>query len=207
LRLLEIGASAGLNLMVDRFAHEVADDVVLGDPASAVRLVRPWHGTFPPYADVAIVERAGCDPAPLDPTRDEDRLTLTSYVWADQVERFERLRRALQLAAKHGVAVEALPASAFLRRELAEPRPGVATVVWHSVVRQYMDPAERDDVEQVLARAGDAATSDAPLARLSLESDRVGGGFRFLVTLTLWPVGRAEVLAECSGHGPPVRWR
>ncbi|MCW2723372.1 MAG: hypothetical protein JWN35_293 [Frankiales bacterium] len=210
LRLLEIGASAGLNLLVDRFAYDVADGVVLGDPASAVRLSRPWEGVFPPY-DVPpkLVARRGCDPAPLDPGRADDRLTLTSYVWADQVERFSRLRAALQIAAEQQpVEVERLPASAFLQRELSQRQPGVATVVWHSVVRQYLDPAERTEVARLLAEAGSRAGVAAPLAHLSLEPEKVGDdGFRFLVELTTWPGGRRRVLAECKGHGPPVVWR
>jgi hypothetical protein len=209
LRLLEIGASAGLNLLVDRFAYDVADGVVLGDPTSPVRLIRPWEGDFPPY-DVPpkLVARRGCDPAPLDPGRADDRLTLTSYVWADQAERFARLRGALRVAAEQPVEVERLPASVFLQRELSRAEPGVATVVWHSVVWQYLDPAERSAVSRLLAGAGARATADAPLAHLSLEPEKVGDdGFRFLVELTTWPGGRRRVLAECKGHGPPVVWR
>jgi hypothetical protein len=208
-RLLEIGSSAGLNLLVDRFAFDIADGVVLGDPGSPVRLHRPWHGTLPPYEVVPhVVERGGCDPSPLDPGSDEDRLTLTSYVWGDQLERFERLRGALSLAVQHGVDVEKLPASEFLARELAAPREGVATVVWHSVVWQYLSKPERGAVEQVLRRAGDAATADAPLAHLRLEPARVvgTGDFGFSVQMTTWPGGEPRLLAEAEGHGPPVTW-
>lgn len=207
IRLLELGASAGLNLLVDRFAYEVADGVVLGDPGSPVRLRAPWRGRFPAYVPLEVVTRAGCDPAPLDPGSEEDRLTLTSYVWADQVDRFERLRNALQVAAARPVPVERLLASAFLARELAEPVPGVATVVWHSVVRQYLTGEERVEVDRLLAEAGARAAPDAPVFRLSLEPERVAGStFRFLVELTGWPGGRPEVLAEALGHGPPVTW-
>ena len=205
IRLLEVGASGGLNLLVDRYAHEVADDVVLGDPASPVRLHRPWQGTPPSYDAVTIAERRGCDPSPLDPTSTEDRLTLTSYVWADQVHRFERLRAALHVAAADPPAVEALTASAFLERELAEPREGVATVAFHSVVRQYLAPEERTAVDRVVEQAGACATSAAPFAHLWLEPEQ-GRGFRFLVGLTTWPGGRTDVLAQCEGHGPPVVW-
>jgi hypothetical protein len=48
-RLLELGASAGLNLAVDRYRHEVAPGVVLGDPASPLTLDVPWQGELPPY--------------------------------------------------------------------------------------------------------------------------------------------------------------
>ena len=208
LRLLELGASGGLNLLVDRFAHEVAGDVVLGDPASPVRLVRPWVGTPPSYDAVQVVQRRGCDPGPLDPTSTEDRLTLTSYVWADQVDRFERLRGALALAAQDPPLVQRMGAAAFLEGELAAPREGVATVVWHSVVRQYLSREERERVSELVERAGARATAAAPLAHLWLEPERVGrGGLAFRLGLTSWPGGRTTVLADAQGHGPPVVWR
>lgn len=204
-RLLEVGASGGLNLLVDRYAHEIADDVVLGDPASPVRLQKPWQGRHPRPASIAVVERRGCDPAPLDPRSTADRLTLTSYVWADQVRRFERLRAALLLAAQDPPYVERAGAAAFLARELAEPRPGVVTVVWHSVVRQYVEPAERDEMDAQLEDAGRRATREAPLAHLWMEPER--GEPRFWLGLRAWPAGRRRTLAECQGHGPPVMWR
>lgn len=205
-RLLEIGASAGLLLRVDAYAYEVGDRV-LGDPASPVRLVQPWQGALPPAARLVVAQRSGCDPAPLDPGSTPDRLTLTSYVWGDQVDRIERLRGALQVAARVPVAVEELPASAFLARELAAPVPRVCTVVWQSVVRQYVDPDERVRLDELLEDAGARSTADAPLARLTLEPEALEGGrFRFLVELQTWPGGTRELLADAQGHGPPVVW-
>jgi hypothetical protein len=206
-RLLELGASGGLNLRVEHFAYETAVGV-LGDADSPVRLVDPWRGSPPPLVPLEIVERKGCDPAPLDPGSTADRLTLTSCVWADQVARLERLRGALEVAARVPATVTGEPASVFLERELAEPTPGVVTVVWHSVVWQYLEPDERERVGALLAQAGARATTQAPLARLSLEPEKVSeGDYLFRVALTTWPGGQPRLLAECLGHGPPVTWR
>lgn len=211
IRLLELGASGGLNLLFDRYAHEVAPGVVLGDPDSPVRLPRPWQGPPPPYRSgvgLEVVERRGCDPAPLDPGNTADRLTLSSYVWGDQVDRFERLGGSLRVAGRHPARVEPLAASAFLRREFAAPAVGVTTVVWHSVVWQYLEPPERAEVTALLAAAGRRATTAAPLAQLSLEPVRFGSDdHRFQLVLTTWPGGRTRVLAGAQGHGPPVVWR
>jgi hypothetical protein len=207
IRLLEIGASAGLNLLVDRFAYDLGDGVVLGDPRSPVRLQKPWRGNHPPHGGLDIAVRAGCDPAPLDPTSEADQLTLLSYVWPDQLDRIERLRGALRVASEQSVTVESSPASAFLRQQLAAPIAGTATVVWHSVVRQYLAPEERAEVDALVASAGERATTDAPLVRLSLEPEKKAQStFRFLVELTAWPGGESRLLAECLGHGPPVSW-
>jgi len=205
-RLLEVGASAGLNLRVDRFAYRIAGRL-RGDPASPVLLDEPWRGQHP-VGELEVVDRSGCDPAALDPLTTDGRLTLTSYVWADQLVRLERLRGALQVAVDVPASVERAPASEFLRRELAELRPGVATVVWQSVVRQYMSPQERADVDALLAAAGARATRSAPLHRLSMEPERTDGdSYTFLLELTSWPGGAPRVIADCQGHGPPIRWR
>ena len=207
-RLLEIGSSAGLILRSDRFAYDVADGTVLGDPGSPVRLVRPWQGEQPPYdAGVRVVERRGCDPSPIDPSTTDGRLTLTSYVWGDQVARLERLRGALAVAALVPVVVERAGALDFLTRQLAELPGGTTTVVWHSVVWQYVASAERKAVDALLAAFGARATEDAPLARVSLEPEQVAAGdFVFRVHVQRWPSGERVHVADALGHGPPVHW-
>src|SRR5215831_16369527 len=98
LRLLEIGASAGLNLRWDHYRYEVGADG-WGDPASPVRLAGAFTGPHPRFDGTCpVVERRGCDMAPLDPGSAEDRLTLRSYVWADQTERLRLLDAALTVA-------------------------------------------------------------------------------------------------------------
>ncbi len=203
-RLLEIGSSAGLNLRCDAFAYEVGGEV-LGDPRSPVRLDRPWDGPRP-RGSVSILERRGCDPNPLDPTTTEGRLTLTSYVWADQRARLERLRGALQVAERIPAQVERNGALAFLTRELAALPVGVTTVVWHSVVWQYVDPQERKAVDALLERVGAATTAAAPLVRLSLEPEKAVGDHVFRVNARRWPGGDRVHLADALGHGPPVTW-
>ena len=81
-------------------------------------------------------------------------------------------------------------------------------MVWHSVVWQYVDPAERASRRRTArARSGSRATEAAPLARVSLEPERVGGGdFTFRVHVQRWPGGERVHVADALGHGPPVHW-
>lgn len=199
LRLLEIGASAGLNLRADHFAY-TAGDLVFGDPSSPVRLVDPWEPPPPVRQAVEVVERRGCDPNPLDPTTTDGRLTLTSYVWGDQTARLERLRGALDIAARVPAPVERAGALDFLTRELQAHDDDLLTVVWHSVVWQYVDPAERQAVDHLLATAGKR------VVRISLEPEAFDGSYVFRVHATTYPSGRRVHLADALGHGPPVRW-
>jgi hypothetical protein len=204
LRVLELGASAGLNLRWDRYRYE-ANGVGWGDPASPVRIADPFVGRpLPPLETSArVVERGGCDPRPLDPTSEEGLLTLLSYVWADQRGRLRLLRDALVVASRLPVGVEAAPAADWLAARLADKRGGRATVVYHSIVMQYLDVAENERLGEVFAEAGSRASRTAPLARLALEP----GGEEAELRLTTWPGGEERLLATSGYHGRPVRWR
>jgi hypothetical protein len=196
LRLLEVGASAGLNLRFDRYRYELGDER-WGPADSQVAIRARLTGGRPPL-DVSppVASRAGCDPRPVDPHSEEGRLTLTSYVWADQMERLERLRTALALAAEDDVAVECAGAADWTEARLAEPAPGVATVVFHSIVLQYLPAAERERFERAMR------APPGPLARLLMEP----AGDLAEVRLTLWPGGEERLLARAGYHGDVVEW-
>lgn len=204
LRVLEIGASAGLNLLWDRF-HYALGEAEWGDPASAVRLAPEWQGGLPPLgAAVAVVARKGCDLAPVDVTDPAARLRLRAYVWPDQTARRARLDGALALAARDVPPVEALGAADFLARELAAAMPGAATVIVHSIMWNYMREAERAAVSAGIAAAGARATRAAPLAWLRFEIPAADA--LPVLDLTLWPGGTRERLATANPHGAAVTW-
>lgn len=199
LRLLEVGASAGLNLSWDRYRYE-AGDFAWGDPNSPVRLRFQLEGEAPAPTAVTVAERRGCDRAPIDPAGEEGRLTLLSFLWADQANRVERLRAALDLAAEAPVEVECAGAAEWIGQRLAEPSEGVATVVFHSIVMQYLPEAERGEFERRVEDAGRRADEAAPLAWLRMEP----GGEMAAVRLTRWPGGEEALIAEAGYHGDPV---
>jgi hypothetical protein len=202
LRLLEIGTSAGLNLRWDRF-HYRSGAFAFGDPGSPVRFEDFLEGSEPPAPEpVEVASRAGCDPQPVDATREEGVLTLRSYLWPDQLDRLRVLDGALEVAARIPAEVERAGAADWLSRRLGEAVPGTCTVVFHSIVLQYVDPSERERIAEVIAAAGEHATAAAPLARLSLEP----GGDMAELALTVWPGGDRRVLAHAGYHGVPVRW-
>lgn len=206
-RLVEAGASAGLNLRADRYRYESADGLAFGPAESPVVLRDCWLGSPPPLsAELVIAERTGCDVAPVDPVADGVRLL--SYVWPDQQERVARLRGALEIAARVPATVVRADATEFLTG--LAPRPGMVTVVWHSLMWQYLSPAEQARITAAVELAGAAATPDAPVAHLHLEqADDADFQSLPVLTLRLWPHGGGErrVLADTPHHGVPTRWR
>ncbi len=189
-RLVEIGASAGLNLRADALAplHRCVDLDAL--PAA------------PPYA---VVERLGCDLDPVDPTTTEGRLTLTSYVWPDDILRFERLRAALDIAARVPAKVEKGDATELLQR--LDLESGTVTVLWHSVMWQYLDPSGQNDVLREVERLAGRATADRPLAHVSFEpAADPAADFDVRLRWTMGSESADEVIGTAPPHGVPVTW-
>ena len=202
LRLVEIGASAGLNLRWDHYWYQ-AGASAWGNPVSSVRFEQAFSEGQPPF-DVApqVIERRGCDRNPLDPNRPETELTLVSLVWPDQIERFSRLRAALQIARHVPAQLDAADAADWLEVQLGAPVAGTVAVVFHSLVMPYLDDGSRERIRGMLHDAGSNATASAPLAWLRMEP----GADQAEVRLTLWPTGEERIIATSGFHGPPVRW-
>ena len=204
LRVLELGASGGLNLRFDHY-HYLGAGWTWGRAESPVQL----DGCFverPPASfgngAVVVAERGGCDAAPVDLTSEDGRLTLLSFVWPDQARRLALLRGALEVAATVPVTVNRADAADWIEAALAEPVPGVATIVFHSVFWQYVAAAAQDRILTTLQEAGVRASRDAPLYLLRMEPAHR----TFEVRLTSWPSGHERLLATCGAHGMDIRW-
>ena len=177
LRLLEIGASAGLNLRWDHF---------------------PFLDVPP---TVRIVERRGCDLNPIDPTLDDSRPALLCFVWPDQTERFQQFAGVVEIARRVPAPVDRSDAIPWLETQLGDPRPGVATVVFHSVVMPYLTEEGREKVQRVIEDAGGRAKPEAPVAWLSMEP----GADQAEVHLAIWPGGERRLIAHAGFHGRDVK--
>ncbi|MDX2967963.1 DUF2332 domain-containing protein [Kribbella solani] len=202
-RLFEIGASGGLNLRADHFRY-VAGGAQYGSADSPVVFDPAWTGAVPSVG-LRIAERVGCDITPIDPLAPDGQVALTSYVWPDMTERLDRLRGAISVARRVPADVRREDAVSFVRGlELSE---GHVTVVWHSIMWQYLSHSDRDAVEAALAALGARATPSAPLAHLRLEPHRQGPeSWEYLVDLQTWPGGDRRVLGRAAPHGQALVW-
>jgi hypothetical protein len=206
-RLVEIGSSAGLNLRADRFAHVDAAGRRFGPTDAEVVLDPAWRGrALEPWPDLRVVERLGSDLHPVDPATTEGRLSLTAYVWPDQRARLERLRAAFRTAERHPVDVARQDARSFV--EALDLVDGTTTVLWHSVMWQYLPAADQRAILSRLDLLGASATDRRRLAHLRAEPARraEGAEHEFLVRLRLWPDGEDRVLGVTAPHGLPTTW-
>ena len=205
LRCLELGASAGLNQLWDRYRYDLGAAGTWGPTASAVVLDTEWRGAAPPLDMAApVIERGACDRKPVDLEDPIARRRLKAYIWADQRERLARLAAAIDACRAAEVKVETEDAVTWVGRT-GEPRASGATVIFHSVFFQYLPAASQTALVKAIAARGAAARNGAPLAWLRMEppQDNLAG---MELRLTLWPGGEERILANVHPHGAWVEW-
>jgi hypothetical protein len=201
----EIGASAGVNTMIERYRYDLGG-VAVGPADSPMRIAPEWRGAPPPAGAVEIVSIRGCDVAPVDLSDAAEALRLKAYVWPDAKERMGRIEAAAGLAAERRPALERKDAGAFVEERLKAPQErGVTRVLYHSVMWQYLPEPTRRSITATMEQAGRRATAERPLAWVRLETNRAT--FRHELTVRYWPGGEeAVMLAEAHPHGAWVEW-
>lgn len=202
LALHELGLSAGLNLRADQF-FLAAGKTHYGPADSAVQIAPDWTGAAPSPADVRVTHRSGVDLNPLDPNDPKDQLRLCAYLWADQSDRLQRTKAAIQIAESHPAQIDRGDAIAWLANVRSSTPDNAVRVIYHTVAWQYFPDDLQTKGEALLAEAGQRATAAHPLARISMEAD---GGRGAGLTLQLWPGGTRHALARVDFHGRWVTW-
>lgn len=204
LEILEIGSSAGLNLLIDRYALDLGG-VRVGAEGSPVTIRPEWRGAAPSPVALDIVSVRGCDVQPLDATEPAVAARLQAYVWAETPARAERLRGAIAMQRERGVDLVRADAADWIEERLAQPQEaGVTRVLMHSVVWQYLPEAVADRIRAAMKAAGERAGADRPLGWVMMEPDRAFG--QQVIRVRSWPGhGDWEVLGTAHAHGTWVR--
>ena len=144
LAVIEVGASAGLSLLVDRYSYDYAGHRIAGSDPQAPTLRCAPRGPVPLPARVPqVIWRAGLDINPLDVRNDADVQWLTCLLWPGEGDREERLAAAIATARRdppvvhRGDLLDDLPALA------AQAPPEATLVVYHTSVLGYVTPDKR----------------------------------------------------------------
>ncbi len=201
----EIGSSAGINLMIDRYAYDLGG-VRVGPGKPVMAFLPEWRGDPPPQHRIEIVSLKGCDVAPVDLTDPKQSLRLKAYIWPEHAVRFDRMDAAIATAETKAPNLVKMNAADFVEAELANPQPaGTTRVLMHSIVWQYVPKDQQDRVTSAIEDAGARATTDRPLAWVALESNRET--HRHELVVRYWPGGDAPVrLGEAHPHGAWIKW-
>lgn len=202
---LEIGSSAGINLMLDRYHYDLGG-VQVGPEPGAIAFAPEWRGHHPPQRRIEIVGMVGCDVAPVDLTDPAQALRLKAYIWPEQAVRFARMDAAIAAAyAKKPDLVRATAAD-FVEAALKKPQAGGTTrVLMHSIVWQYVPEDQQARVTAAMEAAGAEASAERPLAWIALEANRTM--HRHELVVRHWPGdGTPKMLGQSHAHGAWVEW-
>jgi hypothetical protein len=206
LDLLELGPSAGLNLLWDRYGYAYRHRA-WGSSELTLRGVE----YAPVPADVlgtqvVVRGRRGIDLNPVDVTSEHGARLLRAFIWPGRVERAQRLRQAIEILRREppvlvrGDYVELLPAL------LAERDEGALTVVFQTASTGYLHPDQRAELRGLLEAAG----REGPLGWIStraVEEREEERDDSYELEVALWPGGERRFLLRCDFHGNWIRWR
>jgi hypothetical protein len=200
LDLLELGPSAGLNLVWDHYRYRYRTGrwgkgtlELVGDDRSS------------PPADllareVSVIRRRGVDLNPVDVTTERGSRLLQAFVWPDQEERLERLRRAIDVVRRdppqlmQGDYVDALPSLLRNRRE------GAQLIVFQTASTMYLDRSAADRLRAAMRDAG----REDPIVFIS--TGRAPDDDGFALEVERFPGSGAERLAVFDFHGAWLDW-
>jgi hypothetical protein len=192
LDVVELGPSAGLNLVWDRYRYAYAE-AEWGPEGSPLRLSGREEARVPATLLALaprVVRRVGIDRAPVDVTTEEGARLLECFVWAGQEERRQRLAGAVEV-------VRASPPQ-LVRGDLADELPSVLgdrpTLVFQTAVFPYLSDETRAAVRAALEHA------PAPVAFVTAGRPR-GRDHGWGMRIELYPGAKREFVGHADFHG------
>jgi hypothetical protein len=214
LALVEVGASAGLCLLIDKYHYDYGF-AHLGDAQSPVRIACRAHGEVPvPSTIPNIVWRLGVDLRPLDVRNDDDAKWLLACVWPDHPDRRRRLEAAISLAKEYTPSLVAGDLVADLPALVARAPREAKLVVFHSAVLPYITDEQKHGFARVLmdtSRLRDVVWISnegyGALPELAKVAPQCSDS-SFLLGRTLFSQGcqTDTVLALAHPHGAELMW-
>ena len=215
LHLVEIGCSAGLNLLWDKYSFNYGTDRSYGDCSSVVQISVELRGeAAPPLPDKIppIAARVGIDLNPIDVWDDDATQWLRALVWPEDDARLRRLNAAMSIAQAapptlmKGDALELLPGV------LADASGDAALIVYHTHTVNQFSAEARQRLDEILSQEGSRRdlywisseyrasprqwlTDDTESARPTLRLVSYEGGIRL-----------ERTLARCHHHGRWMEW-
>jgi hypothetical protein len=204
LDVIELGASAGLNVAWDSYRYEYAAGA--WGPSDA-RLTLTGEDREPVPADLlalrpVVRSRVAIDLNPIDLTTDHGAHLLKSFVWVGQDDRLDRLDRAIAAVRENPPELVAGDLGDVLPGLLQGRAPDSLTVVWQTAVLGYLAEDRRKLVYDALATAG----SEGPLAFVSTTNANDGSHLYYGLTIQIWPGGERIQVAHADFHGAWLRW-
>ena len=209
LDVVELGPSAGLNLVFDRYSYGYAQGT-WGDPSARLRFEANERGQVPARlfdTPLRVVGRCGIDLSPLDVADADDVLLLHSFLWPGVDERAARLDGSI------ATFLDASERPQLIRGDYVDVLPGVLanrpedalTVVFQTASTGYLEQERYDGLVDVLELAGSDGRPLAWVSSRRREERTTEGEDHWELELRIWPES-ARLVALADYHGNWIDW-
>ena len=210
---VDVGSSAGLNQLFPKLAFDLTPGGLIGEDDD-LTITCDITGAPPVVTNrPQVFWSMGLDAKPIDVRNDTEVRWLEACVWPDQVERFDRLQRAISLArhsnivVEHGDAVDDVAQA--IERAVQHGHP-VVTTSW---VLNYLPSERRIAFIEELDRVGSEGDlswiiAESPYETPELPGHRGSDELITVITLVTWRAGQRKVqrLATTHPHGHWIHW-
>lgn len=204
LDLIELGPSAGFNLLWDRYAYRYGAER-WGKADAPIELNGELRAPLPSgllAIRPVVRRRLGIDLSPIDVNSEYGARLLRSFIWPDQVERLARLDQAIEVVRADPPRILSGDYLELLEPLLNERSEEALTVVFQTASLNHLPSEARLGVEEVLIHAGERG----PLAFISGEHTPDGRLGYWQLRFRLWPGGEQRILARFDPHGRWLEW-
>jgi hypothetical protein len=213
LNMIEIGSSAGLNLLWNRYRYQygsglTTDDIIVGDLTSPVQIHCEIIGPhLPPFPEVMLPSVANCqgiELVPRDIYDEEDMRWVRAAIWPEEVGRHQVLDTAIAFAQQKGMPLHQGDACDLLPALLAAIPESQTAIVWHSFAVNQGPVEVKECIDLQIAEA----SHRIPIYRVALEFslEKQAGPRLELSEYQGGKIVKQELLARCSVHGEHMIW-
>jgi hypothetical protein len=204
LAMIEIGTSAGLNLLWDRYGYDYGEGLRCGDPDSPVQLTCQLRGALRPSLPdrfPTVVYRIGIDLNPIDVRDAEQTRWLQALIWPEHKRRADLLAAAIAVAQKHPPELLAGDALDILPRVLPNVPQESVLCLYHSFVINQFSSEARERLDALFAQT--VQQRDLYIISIAWLNDQIP-----VLELQSFENGRKieQKLARCSGHARWMEW-
>ena len=207
LYLIEVGPSAGLNMIWDSYGvryHRNGETIAAIGAGAPLVIECELRGekTPPTGAPPKIAGRVGLELNPVDLANADDRDWLRALMWPDQIARAERLDKAIALFEKSKPEIRSGDALALLPEAMADAPREAAICVYHTIAVYQFSTAMKQTLDDILITAG----LRRPVMRLSFEMEAL---HECILRLIRYHDGTKDerALASSHPHGTWIEWR
>lgn len=211
LDLVELGPSAGLNLLWDGYGYEYENGA--WGPEEARLALRGEERTAVPgdllETRVDVRRRRGLDLDPVDVTTEHGERILHAFLWPGRPERADRLTRAIETLRENPPELVQGDYVERLGQVLAERDPETLTVVFETASRGYLAAEQQVRVRAAIDAAADAGSLAWLATQTASEAEAAGADpdSSYFLELAIWPAHERRVVAACDFHGNWLDWR